>query len=227
MGFDASHPTPVLFDVLGLVLSVILNMESNKQPTLPFDLRLPDADIKYYRNFLSEQEAAYYFRKLFDLPDWRQHNIKIFGKSLPQPRLTALYAETDEAYTYSGLTLQPLPYKEELKVIHSKIKEIIAEDFTHCLANLYRDGRDSMGLHADDEKELGKDPVIASISLGETRKFRLKHKYTKNLKLDIDLEPGSLLIMQGLTQHFWKHELPKTSILKGPRINLTFRKILK
>lgn len=202
-------------------------MESNKQHTLPFDPGLPDADIKYYGNFLSEPEAARYFSCLLDNLDWQQHHIKIFGKSLPQPRLTALYAETDEAYTYSGLTLQPIPYTEELKVIQNKIKEIMDVDFTHCLANLYRDGRDSMGLHADDEKELGKNPVIASISLGETRKFRLIHKYDKSLKLNIDLEPGSLLIMQGTTQHYWKHELAKTSASKGPRINLTYRKILQ
>ena len=103
---------------------------------------------------------------------------------------------------------------------------IIAEDFTHCLANLYRDGKDSMGLHADDEKELGRNPVIASVSLGATRKFRLKHIFDKSLKLDIDLEPGSLLIMKGTTQHFWKHELPKTSLITGSRINLTYRKIM-
>src|SRR5690606_6454265 len=221
VGFDASYPTPILFDVLGLVLFTILIMGSNTQHSNHFDCQLPDADIKYYRNFLSEPEATHYFSSLLDNLNWQQHNIKIFGKSLPQPRLTALYAETDEAYTYSGLTLHPLPYTEELRAIQKKIKEIIATDFTHCLANLYRDERDSMGLHADDEKELGKDPVIASVSLGETRKYRLKHKYNKDLKLDIDLEPGSLLIMQGPTQHFWKHELPRTSASKGPRINLT------
>ncbi|HSP40739.1 MAG TPA: alpha-ketoglutarate-dependent dioxygenase AlkB, partial [Gillisia sp.] len=171
---------------------------------------LPDLDIKYCRNFLSEEEALLYFHRFMDNLEWQQHNIKIFGKTLPQPRLTALYAETGLAYTYSGLTLQPLPYTKELKAIQQKLEQVTPVRFTHCLANLYRDGSDSMGLHADDEKELGKDPVIASVSLGETRKFRLKHKFEKSLKFDLDLEPGSLLLMQGTTQHFWKHELPKT-----------------
>jgi len=192
-----------------------------------FDPQLPDADINYYKDFLTEQEASHFFATLLNTLNWQQHHIKIFGKSLPQPRLTALYAETRMAYTYSGLTLRPLPFTPELRKIKTELKEFIAEDFTHCLANLYRDGKDSMGLHADDEKELGRNPVIASVSLGETRKFRLKHKFDKNLKLDIDLEPGSLLIMQGSTQHFWKHELPKTATIKRPRINLTYRRILQ
>lgn len=191
-----------------------------------FDPLLPDADIKYFQNFLSQKEATDYFQRLLVNIEWKQHSIKIFGKSLPQPRLTALYGETGLAYTYSGLTLKPHPFTHDLKAIKNKIKQFSPETFTHCLANLYRDGSDSMGLHADDEQELGKDPVIASVSLGETRKFRLKHKFDKNLKLNIDLEPGSLLIMQGTTQHFWKHELPKTSIIKGQRINLTYRKII-
>jgi len=201
-------------------------MESLSLSQDHFDPGLPDAEIKYYRNFLNEKDATHFFNKLLVDLEWRQHNIKIFGKSIPQPRLTALYAESDEAYSYSGLTLLPLAYTEELRIIQHKIKEINPANFTHCLANLYRDGRDSMGLHADDEKELGKDPVIASVSLGQTRAFRLKHKFNKSLKLNLTLEPGSLLIMQGSTQHFWKHELPKTSVLKGPRINLTYRKIL-
>lgn len=226
MGFDSSYPTPILFDVLGLVLFTILKMGSNTLHSDHFDLQLPEADIKYYKNFLSEPEAAQYFKSLLDNLEWKQHNIKIFGKSLQQPRLTALYGVTDDAYTYSGLTLHPLPFTEEMRAIQNKIKKIIAADFTHCLANLYRDGRDSMGLHADDENELGKYPAIASVSLGETRRFRLKHKFDKSLKLNIDLAPGSLLIMQGPTQQFWKHELPKTSASKGTRINLTYRKIL-
>src|SRR5690606_720629 len=191
-----------------------------------FNPLLPDADIKYFQNFLSQKEATDYYQRLLESTEWKQHHIKIFGKSLPQPRLTALYGETGLAYTYSGLTLNPQPFTDDLKAIKNKINQFSPETFTHCLANLYRDGSDSMGLHADDEKELGKDPVIASVSLGETRKFRLKHKFDKNLKLNIDLEPGSLLIMQGTTQHFWKHELPKTSIIKGQRINLTYRKII-
>lgn len=201
-------------------------MESNHHPENYFDTGLAEADIKYYRNFLSTADADNFFKTLLDELQWEQYNIKIFGKSIPQPRLTALYAETDEPYTYSGLRLMPHPFTKELIDIRRRIEDVNQEKFTHCLANLYRNGRDSMGLHADDEKELGENPVIASVSLGETRTFRLKHKYKKELKLILDLEPGSLLIMQGSTQHFWKHELPKTLKEKGPRINLTFRRIL-
>ncbi len=188
--------------------------------------RFAELDIKYFKNFLSIEDATQYFRILKNDLNWQQHSIKIFGKTLPQPRLTALYAETPVAYTYSGLTLQPLPYTSELKEIQQKLTQVTPVSFTHCLANLYRDGHDSMGLHADNEKELGENPVIASLSLGETRKFRLKHIHHKNLKLELNLASGSLLLMKGTTQHFWKHELPKTTQIKGPRINLTFRKLV-
>lgn len=191
-----------------------------------FDPALPDLDIKYFKNFLSKEEAEHYFQRLMENLDWQQYSIKIFGKNVPQPRLTALYAESPISYTYSGLTLHPHPFPTELKALQEKLELVTNAKFTHCLANLYRDGQDSMGLHADDEKELGKKPVIASLSFGETRKFRLKHKYDKNLKFDLDLVSGSLLLMQGATQHFWKHELPKTARSIGPRINLTFRKII-
>lgn len=226
MGSYPAYSAPIFSHVLGLVLfTILIYMTSKDFSNNFFSPNLPDAEILYFKNFLTETEAALYFTRLMDTIAWQQHNIKIFGKSLPQPRLTALYAETDLAYTYSGLTLQPLILTEELKAIQDKLKEVTPTRFTHCLANLYRDGKDSMGMHADDEKELGKDPVIASVSLGETRKFRLKHKYDNKLKFNIDLEPGSLLIMQGPTQHYWKHELPKTSVPIGPRINLTYRKI--
>ncbi len=201
-------------------------MISNTNAEDFFDPGFPDLNIKYFNDFLSKEESAYYFTRLMEAIEWQQHSIKIFGKTVPQPRLSALYAETAIPYTYSGLTLTPLPYLAELKTLQKNLKLITTTHFTHCLANLYRNGQDSMGLHADDENELGQDPVIASLSFGATRKFRLKHKYDKTLKLELDLGPGSLLIMQGKTQHFWKHELPKTSKEKGSRINLTFRKLL-
>ena len=187
---------------------------------------LPGADISYYRNFLSKDLAESYFETLFENLDWQQHKIKIFGKILPQPRLTSLYAEGEAPYSYSGLTLFPKEFTPELHEIRRELEKYTSVHFTHCLANLYRNGNDSMGLHSDDEKELGRNPVIASISLGATRKFKLKHKVRKDQKFEIDLEPGSLLLMQGSTQHFWKHELPKTKKQMAPRINLTFRTIL-
>lgn len=209
-----------------VLFAILARMISNLDGEDFKEANLHDLDIKYFQNFLSNEEAAHYFEKLLKDMAWQQHSIRIFGRTMPQPRLTALYAETELPYTYSGLTLYPLSYPDELKDLQKKLNLKTNTRFTHCLANLYRNGKDSMGLHADDEKELGKDPVIASISLGETRKFRMKHKYIQHQKLELNLELGSLLIMQGSTQHFWKHELPKTTQPKDPRINLTFRKIM-
>lgn len=200
-------------------------MEFSKNSQLTLKPDLPDANIVYYPKFLNKSEADFYFTTLLKELNWEQHNIKIFGKTLPQPRLTSLYAENNTSYSYSNLTLHPHLFTSELKELQQKLIQLIGCHFTHCLANLYRDGIDSMGWHSDDEKELGKNPIIASLSLGEVRKFQLKHKFRKDLKYDLELEHGSLLIMQGATQHFWKHQLPKTKKNKSPRINLTFRSI--
>ena len=188
---------------------------------------LKEAEIIYIKDFLPLKQANEYFNILIKELKWEQHYIKIFGKTLAQPRLSALYAENDDSYTYSGLTLQPLKFHHVLKDLQMKLAEVSETKFTHCLANLYRDGSDSMGLHADDERELGPNPVIASISLGASRKFKLKHREHKEDKMDLILEHGSLLLMQGSTQHHWKHELPRTKKPVDPRINLTFRKIIK
>lgn len=189
------------------------------------DLQLQNAEVFYFEHFLDNEVAANLYSILLETLDWQQHQVKIFGKVLPQPRLTALYAETEKPYTYSGLTLHPLKFSPPLKDLQQKLEKLTGNHFTHCLANLYRTGQDSMGLHSDDEKELGKNPVIASISLGATRKFRFRHKTDKNQKLDLELHSGSLLLMQGSTQHYWKHEIPKTKKQVSSRINLTFRKI--
>ncbi len=186
---------------------------------------LPDADLVYYPNFLDTDLADTYFRSLFKKLQWEQYSIKLFGKTIPQPRLTALYALNSEAYSYSGLKLNPLAFTKELTGLYTEIVKTTGSTFTHCLANLYRDGNDSMGWHADNEKELGKNPIIASISLGAVRNFQLKHKTKSELKYALKLEHGSLLIMQGSTQEFWKHQLPKTKKSLEPRINLTFRTI--
>lgn len=190
------------------------------------EIKLKNAEIIYIQNFLSLKEAQEYFNILIKDLKWEQYYIKIFGKTHAQPRLSALYAINTDPYTYSGLTLKPLRFHPVLKDLQEKLAEFAEIEFTHCLANLYRDGSDGMGLHADDEKELGTNPVIASISLGAHRKFRLKHREDKEKKLDLILEDGSLLLMQGPTQHYWKHELPRTRKPLGPRINLTFRKII-
>lgn len=198
--------------------------------TTPFlkaeDLNLPDADIIYYPKFCDTESADTYFKDFLHNMKWKQHYIKIFGKKLAQPRLTALYAQNSNPYIYSGLTLKPEFFPPSLLELQQKLQLLTGKTFSHCLANLYRNGNDSMGLHADDEKELGVNPVIASLSLGATRRFRLKHKYDKTEKYSLDLRHESLLLMQGTTQHFWQHELPKSKKIMEPRINLTFRNIL-
>ena len=151
----------------------------------------------------------------------------MFGKILNQPRLTAFYGEENKPYAYSGLKLTPNPWTEDLMFIKSRITKTAQINFSSVLLNYYRNGQDSMGWHSDDEKELGQNPVIGSISFGETRLFQLRHLTRKDLKkVDIKLSNGSFLLMKGPTQHYWEHQIPKTSKHITPRINLTFRTIV-
>ncbi len=188
-------------------------------------LELPDSDIRYFPGFLNRQKADFYYTRLKQDTPWRQDMIKVFGKEYAQPRLTALYANNQKPYSYSNITMHPLVFSEELLELKRLISFQSQTEFTTCLLNLYRDGKDSNGWHADDEKELGKNPVIASLSLGQERFFCLKHRKDVKLKHKLLLEHGSLLIMRGETQHFWLHQIPKTAKPVGERINLTFRVI--
>lgn len=187
---------------------------------------LPDAQISYFPKFLAPETADELFKLFLKNLDWQQHFIKLFGKTLPQPRLTALYAENEKNYTYSGLCLLPKKFTPEIENLKQLLHLKTCWRFTHCLANLYRNGNDSMGWHADDEPALGKEPVIASLSFGGKRNFQLKHKEIKDQKYQLELEHGSLLLMEGKTQQYWKHQLPKTGKPVPPRINLTFRIII-
>ncbi|GAA4319158.1 alpha-ketoglutarate-dependent dioxygenase AlkB [Pontixanthobacter gangjinensis] len=186
---------------------------------------LKDGQIEYYPTFFDPTTADDYLEKLLDLSQWKQEKIKLFGREILQPRLTALFGEDGKSYRYSGLEMHPQPFPPELEEVRRKCEKYSDTSFNVCLANLYRDGADSMGWHADDEKELGKNPVIASVSLGAERIFHLKHKIDKTARHKIRLQHGSLLIMKGSTQEFWKHQLPKTKKVSEPRINLTYRKI--
>jgi len=187
------------------------------------DLNLPDSDILYYPSFLNMEKANLYFKRLRKEVPWQQDEIKVFGKVYAQPRLTALFSNNGKPYTYSNITMQPHPFTEELLDIKNKIETKTNVKFTTCLLNLYRDGKDSNGWHADNEKELGQNPVIASVTLGQERFFHLKHRTKKGLKHRLMLEHGSLLLMQGITQHHWLHQIAKTAKPIGERINLTFR----
>lgn len=188
---------------------------------ISFDL--PNASIEYYPNFFDASKSEQLFTKLLEEIPWQLDNITIFGKTHPQPRLTALFGNEGKPYSYSNIIMQPHPWNPILMFIKSEIETICNENFTTVLLNLYRDGKDSNGWHADNEKELGRNPVIASVSFGAERSFHLKHNSIVDAKQKITLENGSLLLMKGETQHFWKHQIPKTAKPIGSRINLTFR----
>ncbi len=187
---------------------------------------LKDGEILYNRNFLSSVEASRYFKILRNETAWQQDQIKVFGKVYDQPRLTALYANNNFPYSYSNITMYPSPFSATLLEIKEKVEQQLKKEFTTCLLNLYRHGQDSNGWHADNEKELGKNPIIASVSLGAERIFHMKHRTDNSQKIKINLIHGSLLVMSGSTQHYWLHQIPKTKKHVEERINLTFR-ILK
>jgi alkylated DNA repair dioxygenase AlkB len=189
----------------------------------PIFFKLPDAEISYHPNFFDTQKSNELFSKLKSEIPWQLDHITVFGKSHPQPRLTALYGNEGKPYGYSNIVMKPHPWSPLIMFIKNQIEEICQETFTTVLLNKYRNGKDSNGWHADNEKELGKNPIIASVSFGAERIFQLKHNSIENLKQNILLEHGSLLIMKGTTQHFWKHQIPKTAKPIDERINLTFR----
>lgn len=194
-------------------------------PSEEIQLNLPDSDISYFPNFFSEVEALTFYNSILKETNWQQDDITVFGKTYAQPRLTALFANNNKPYRYSNITMYPNVFTETLLLIKSKIETLTNVEFTTCLANLYRDGNDSNGWHADNEKELGENPVIVSVTLGAARYFNLKHKNDKTLKQKLLLENGSLLLMQGSTQQHWLHQIAKTKKEVTPRINLTFRVI--
>lgn len=185
-------------------------------------LDLPDADIRYYPQFLPGSLADSLFTQLLSSLDWQTAQIKLYGKWVKIPRLQAWYGDPLASYTYSGLHMQPLPWHRDLLTIKSTIEKALNQQFNGVLANLYRDGQDSMGMHADDEPELGQQPVIASLSLGEPRTLLFKHKMSAQ-KVKLPLAHGSLLVMAGTTQQYWQHGIAKSSQSLNARINLTFR----
>jgi len=191
----------------------------------PIIFTLPDAEIIYFPAFLQKEEADSVFNELIENTPWQQDEITVYGKKYLQPRLTALYGNAGKPYSYSNIVMQPHYWTLLLQKIKSHIESVTETNFTTVLLNYYRNGTDSNGWHADNEKKLGTNPVIASLSLGAERTFQLKHNSDSTQKKSIILEHGSLLLMKGTTQHFWKHQIPKTAKPIGPRINLTFRVI--
>jgi alkylated DNA repair dioxygenase AlkB len=188
----------------------------------PQELLSYDGSALYRSGFFNSAECEQMFRSINDETPWEARNIVLFGKEVPQPRLACWYG--DLAYSYSGITLDPRPMTPTLLEIKQRCEQAASARFNSVLVNLYRDGQDSMGLHADDEPELGVEPIIASVSFGGERNFRLRHRQSKDLQ-QISLASGSLLVMSGLSQECWMHDVPKTKKFVEPRINLTFRYI--
>ena len=184
-----------------------------------------DGTVNYYGKILNSKEANQNFDLLMKNILWQNDEVIIFGKHIITKRKAAWYGDSEYLYTYSNSTKQALPWTEELSWLRQIVEELVGAKFNSCLLNLYHDGKEGMGWHSDDEKSLGKNNTIASLSLGAERKFLLKHKQTKQI-ISLVLEHGSLLIMKDATQRNWLHSLPKSKNIVQPRINLTFRTIV-
>jgi alkylated DNA repair dioxygenase AlkB len=174
--------------------------------------------VDYFPDWVEDADRL--FRVLQDQIAWEQHRLTLYGRTMPTPRLTAWVG--DSAYRYSGIVNEPAPWPEALVSLQKRLREELGVDFNSCLANLYRDGTDSMGYHSDNEPELGQRPTIASISLGDRRRFVLRHRTTGE-RWSWDLGQGDLLVMRDESQSDYAHAVPKTSRPVGPRMNLTFR----
>ena len=187
---------------------------------------MPDADVSILHGIEMPIDYDLMLQKLMDQTIWRQESVQIYGKVHAQPRLVAWYGDPGMHYRYSGISLTPLPWTDLLREIKRRVEDCTDETFNSVFINLYRDHNDSMGFHSDDERELGLEPVIASVTFGATRTFVMKHKKNPDIQTQkIALEAGTVLLMKGQTQHYWKHGIMKQTQPCGPRVNLTFRTI--
>jgi alkylated DNA repair dioxygenase AlkB len=186
----------------------------------PANLLPCDGIVRLYEDALAAGDALRLFEQLMVLTDWRQEIATVMGRRVPIPRLTAWHGEA--GYVYSGIRMTPAPWNPPLLEIKEMAQACTGQVFNSVLLNLYRDGHDSVSWHADNEPGLGRNPVIASVSLGATRRFQMKHR-ARDERLSLDLPAGSCLVMAGATQHHWLHQVPKSGRPVGPRINLTFR----
>lgn len=190
----------------------------NGKNSLPYK-----GEVYFYPDFLSLEESDEFYSALLNEVPWKQEPIKIYGKEIMQPRLTAWYADEGKSYTYSGITMQAFNWTNSLLRIKEKAERVSGHPFNSALINYYRNGNDSMGWHRDNEKELGVNPTIASVSLGATRTFKLRNYQNKKDLVSFELNKGSLLTMLGETNHAWEHAIPKTTKVNSGRINITFR----
>ncbi len=190
-------------------------------------LALEDGDLWIHERFFSSDQALVYLTALIDEIEWTQPMVRFGARTVPSPRLAAWHGDRDAVYTYSGITNRPSPWNSTLQEIRARLEDAVGSGFNSVLLNYYRSGQDSMGWHRDNERELGPEPLIASISLGENRRFLMRHEKDRTLRWSTELENGSALIMLGKTQTFWRHCLPKSKTRNNPRINLTFRQVFQ
>lgn len=181
-----------------------------------------DGSAMYFDWVLGDLDASAVFADLLKNTPWESRTIKMFGKEFLQPRLVAWFGDPGRGYTYSGISMNINPWTSQLELLKSICEQKAGRAFNSLLINLYRSGEDKVSWHSDNEPELGKEPCIASLSLGATRRFKFRHLDSKDV-VECSLAPGSLVVMSGLSQIKWEHEVPKEARVKGPRINLTFR----
>ncbi len=186
----------------------------------------PDGRLIHDADWLQPPAALDLFETLRDGIDWQCRTLKMFGREVKQPRLIAFQGDEGVVYRYSGGDYRAAPWHPDVLRLRDRLVDDLEVGFNSALINLYRDGADGMGWHADDEPELGRDPTIASISLGAPRRFVLRNRDERSLRWEIELVSGSLVVMEGDLQHHWQHQVPKTARPAGPRINLTFRRVL-
>jgi alkylated DNA repair dioxygenase AlkB len=195
----------------------------NAQESLTF----PENLLEYYPGFVEGNESRLLAQKLIEEVPWRQQSIHMYGKEVIAPRLMAWFGDADHSYSFSGTKFEPYPWTDELADLKRRIEARTGHTFNSVLLNYYRNGNDSVAWHGDNERELGRNPVIASVSLGQERRFEFRYRLDHSRKYGLTLENGSLLLMKGDLQHTWEHRIPKSKTITRARVNLTFRTIMK
>ncbi|WP_417663440.1 alpha-ketoglutarate-dependent dioxygenase AlkB family protein [Pseudomonas sp.] len=189
-------------------------------------LQLPDAELDFHPKWLTAELADQWLQAIHQQTPWQQPLVNVFGRVHPVPRLLAWYGDEGIGYRYSGLYHAPLPWTPLLAEIRARLSASVGQPLNGLLLNYYRDGQDSMGWHSDDEAELGRNPIVVSLSLGGSRRFDLRRKGQQRIEHSLQLDHGSLLVMRATTQHYWQHQIAKTRKPCAPRLNLTFRYVL-
>lgn len=204
----------------------MIESDDQEPVILPAPIQLLSGDLSYYRQLFTPEQAYQIYRQLLQEIDWKQESVVVYGREHPSPRLQSWIGDEHLTYQYSGKIFQPALWTATTRYLLTILNTLLASDFNSVLANYYRNGEDSMGWHSDDEKELGQDPTIASLSFGIERDFSLRKRGENKQRLVLPLAPGSLLVMNPGMQSRWQHALPKRKRLTSGRINLTFRKLI-